>query len=365
MNSSGPISLAGTTAGQSIEIENGGNGTTQISLNDTAVRNLAGVASGQITMPTDFYGKSNRATLSYTYSANTANASLNVTSISGYIAGKSDITITVNSGVYLYATSTGNAGLTLTGGSTGDTITLVNNGYIMGMGGGVGYNYSNFNGYAGGPALSLGFNTTINNTNASAYIGGGGGGGGGTDGSYGQAGGGGGAGGGQGGGTSAYPNGGGAGGGVGSSGSTPPDRGNNGSAQGGGGGRIFPGTGGARATWPPGYDYKQGNGGGAGGGGGFRASWTKGGIYAYGGGGGGGWGASGGNSKWKAQVSQGDGSGGAGGSGNSAGEVAMILLSGTSNGTGSGGAGGKAVALNGNTVTWVSGNTTRVYGAVS
>jgi hypothetical protein len=59
MNSSGPISLAGTTAGRSIEIENGGNGTTQISLNDTAVRNLAGVASGAITMPTNFYGKSN------------------------------------------------------------------------------------------------------------------------------------------------------------------------------------------------------------------------------------------------------------------------------------------------------------------
>ena len=54
LNSSGPISLAGTTAGVSIEIENGGNGTTQISLNDTAVRTLAGVPSGAITMPTNF-----------------------------------------------------------------------------------------------------------------------------------------------------------------------------------------------------------------------------------------------------------------------------------------------------------------------
>ena len=65
LNSSGPISLAGTTAGQSIEIENGGTGTTQISLNDAAVRTLAGVASGQITMPTDFYGKSNALSVSY------------------------------------------------------------------------------------------------------------------------------------------------------------------------------------------------------------------------------------------------------------------------------------------------------------
>jgi hypothetical protein len=61
LNSSGPISLAGTTTGQSIEIELAGNGTTQISLNDTAVRTLAGVASGQITMPTNFWGKSSNA----------------------------------------------------------------------------------------------------------------------------------------------------------------------------------------------------------------------------------------------------------------------------------------------------------------
>jgi hypothetical protein len=59
LNSSGPISLGGTTAGQSIALENGGSGTSQISLNDAAVRGLAGVASGAITMPTDFYGKSN------------------------------------------------------------------------------------------------------------------------------------------------------------------------------------------------------------------------------------------------------------------------------------------------------------------
>ena len=59
LNASGPISLSGTTAGQSIEIELGGTGTTQISLNCTTVRTLAGVASGAIVMPTNFYGKSN------------------------------------------------------------------------------------------------------------------------------------------------------------------------------------------------------------------------------------------------------------------------------------------------------------------
>ena len=53
----------------------------------------------------------------------------------------------------------------------------------------------------------------------------------------------------------------------------------------------------------------------------------------------------------------------------------MEIFSGSGNAAGStvsigttqfaGGAGGKAVALNGKTVTWVSGDTTRVYGSVA
>ena len=76
LNSSGPISLAGTTAGVSIEIENGGNGTTQISLNDAAVRSLAGVASGQIAM-SNLQGKSNAIAASYVtnYSTDTGSSS--------------------------------------------------------------------------------------------------------------------------------------------------------------------------------------------------------------------------------------------------------------------------------------------------
>jgi hypothetical protein len=59
LNASGPISLGGSTTGESINLELGLSATAQISLNDTAVRTLAGVASGAITVPTDFYGKSN------------------------------------------------------------------------------------------------------------------------------------------------------------------------------------------------------------------------------------------------------------------------------------------------------------------
>ena len=176
MVSSGPISLAGnaTTGGlnQSINIELGQSATATISLNDSNVRTLLAVPSGAISL-NDAYGKSNRVAITYTYSANATNASLNVSSIGGYVAGTSDVTITVNSGVYLSATSTGNYGLALTGGTTGDTVTLVNNGYIMGQGGNGGSG-------AGGPALNVNIgitSITVNNTNGSAYIGGGGGGG--------------------------------------------------------------------------------------------------------------------------------------------------------------------------------------------
>ena len=58
LNGSGPISLGGTTVGESINLELGYSATATISLNDTAVRDLAGVASGTIVVPTDFYGKS-------------------------------------------------------------------------------------------------------------------------------------------------------------------------------------------------------------------------------------------------------------------------------------------------------------------
>jgi hypothetical protein len=59
LNPSLAISLAGATAGQSIALELGLGTTTQISLNDTAVRTLAGVPTGAIVMPTNFWGKSN------------------------------------------------------------------------------------------------------------------------------------------------------------------------------------------------------------------------------------------------------------------------------------------------------------------
>ena len=58
LNPSGAISLGGPVAGQSIAVELGLGATTTISLNQTNVRTLAGVPSGTIVMPTNFWGKS-------------------------------------------------------------------------------------------------------------------------------------------------------------------------------------------------------------------------------------------------------------------------------------------------------------------
>lgn len=337
MPSSGAISLS------QANVELGYSSTANISLNTAAVRTLAGVASGAISI-SNLYGKSNLAVVSYTFTSNTQNASLNLSGLGGYSAGKTDFTVTVNSGVYLWASTTGNYGLNLTGATTGDTVTLVNNGFIMGCGG-------SGNVIAGGPAFNVGIGTniTLDHTSGTGYIGGGGGSGRGSA----QSGMGGGAGGGAG---DGFCQPGGAGGTIGNSGA----RGNNGytyqdptcasrmitvGQSGGGGGRIFPGVGGSGG--PPSYgsypNNSAGYGGGAGGGGAG---------YSANGGGGGSSNSAGGNGVYSLRSWSGGGGGGWGASG------------GSSNG-GGGGAGGKAINLNGKTITYVSGNSDRVWGAVS
>ena len=189
LNASGPISLAGTTAGVSIEIENGGNGTTQISLNDAAVRTLAGIPSGAITMPTNFYGKSNRVVSNITISSSTSNYTFNKCKVSGYVAGKTCATLTINSGVYVYGTSTGTPALIVPNTWTsGDVVKIVNRGFIVAQGGNGGSGGTGTNagaaspgssGASGGTGLSVSFATTVCNSGGVVAGGGGGGGGGG------------------------------------------------------------------------------------------------------------------------------------------------------------------------------------------
>jgi len=315
---------------------------------DTAPHSMSefyGAASGVPTSGAisigNFYGKSSGFTFTKTISSNTQNYNLRNDMIAAGWDGvlPATVAITINSGVYVWASSTGTAAFTTGTMSSGTTISIVNNGYIMGKGGngGAGGGATTFSAYpgsAGGPAINLNYPVSFTNN---SYIGGGGGGGGGSGAysNYGVAcGGGGGAGGGTGGAAdymannSYYP--GGAGGGPGVKGS------NGQSYTGGGGGRIMPGV----ATTA----YSQG---GQAGGNGARYFNIGNGSYGRGGGGG----SAGGGAVNDGNIPRNSGGGGGWGASGGAGLP------------GGAGAGGKAVNLNGNTVTWVATGTR--YGAIS
>ena len=155
--------------------------TAQISLNDTAIRGLIGKTTNQSTISlADGYGRTNRVYLYITISSNQINYALGtaITNTAGYIAGKTTINVTINSGVYIYSTSTGAYAMTIYGLTSGDTINLTNNGAIRGMGGAGGAGNGG-NGGGGGPALDVSINCTLNLWNNGDISGGGGGGGGG------------------------------------------------------------------------------------------------------------------------------------------------------------------------------------------
>lgn len=310
---------------------------SEISMNSTAMRDLIGVPSGQISLD-GAHGKRDVKILNLT--SNQQNLDLRTWAINNGWNQISALEVVVGAGVYVWSDNTSLPALTVSG-SYPKGVSIVNRGYIIGKGGAG----SNLNtGGAGGPAMYIQTPITIDNTYAAAYIAGGGGGGGGY-------GGGGGAGGGAGGnGIGGYS--GGAGGGlgqVGSNGVAGVSRLTSGG--GGGGGRILPGAGGSSGGYGS-YADTYGRGGGAGGGAGAFT-----GVVASGNGAGGSGNAVGQNSNVIAgslKVAIGGGGGGWGASGG--------YGAGTSN---TPGAGGKAIATNGHTVTWVSNDTARIYGAVS
>ena len=290
-------------------------------------------------------------------STNQTNLNLRTYALANGWDGTSAVSLAIGSNVFLYSTSTATPALTISG-SFPNGVSVINNGYIVGMGGNGGagpYNYfdgnATYSGLAGGNAISLGANVSIINN---GYIAGGGGGGcAGNSSSYETPGGGGGAGAGKG----AWGAGGATSGGVGGSPNSAGAKGTNAlvGSGGGGGGRILPGVGGIgeNNAYPDGSVSGGGGGGGSGGaGGGYNTGFgTLGTGYnggsagsagvnpvtqaygAFGGGGGGGWGAMGGSNP--------------------------SFLPGSF----LGGAGGKAVARNGFTAT-ITGSGT-VYGSIS
>ena len=247
MVSSGPISIGGsaTTGGlnQSINIELGRSATATSSLNETALRTLAGVPSGAISL-SNFYGKANE--FAFTISSNQADANLRTLAVNAGWNQSSAVRATINSGVQITSNSTGTPALTISGSFPGG-VALVNNGAIYGRGGNAGNGGASFNnnvqdgnpGSAGGTALSASVAAAVTNNGTIAGGGGGGGGGAGAflflyEGNYALGGGGGGGG--------AGVSSGGSGGGGQSGGGYPGGPGALTSAGGGGGGGVGPGN---------------------------------------------------------------------------------------------------------------------------
>ena len=178
MPSSGPISL-----GQA-NTELGFSATALITMNDAAVRTLAGVGgSGTTWSMNSLYGKTNAFTL--TISSNQTNADLRTLAVNAGWNQSTKVTATINNGIYISSNSTGTAALTISGSFPGG-IDLINNGFIAGMGGAggngagvssdTGTKYPGTAGAGGGLALSVSSAVSITNNGT---IGGGGGGGGG------------------------------------------------------------------------------------------------------------------------------------------------------------------------------------------
>ena len=250
------LPASGAISFNAINVELGVAGTTTASLGQTSYRNLAGVASGAISM-SNFYGKANQ--FAFTIASNTTNANLRTLAVNAGWNQSSKVVATINSGVYVFATSTGTPALTINGSFPGG-VQLNNNGVILGCGGNGGVGVADIpergNGTAGssgGLALSVSVGVSINNANRIAGGGGGGGGGGrgsvfvAKQGTY-------------------YAAGGGGGGGIGNSsgGAGGPGYGAAAGGPGGGGSVTSAGAGGNRGSNPPAYGGYGGAGGGYG-----------------------------------------------------------------------------------------------------
>jgi len=178
LNPSGQISIGGSTVGQSINLELGRAATATSSLNESALRTLAGVPSGAISL-SNFYGKSNQ--FSFSIAASTNNLDLRTAAVNAGWNQSTKVVATINGGVTISSTSTGSAAMTISGSFPGG-VELINNGTIIGRGG----NGGRGGGFApspptGGTAAGTGLSvsTAVSITNNGTVAGGGGGGGGG------------------------------------------------------------------------------------------------------------------------------------------------------------------------------------------
>lgn len=176
-----PVVPGNSMSFSQINTELGLSSTATISLNDAAVRTLAGVGASPATIAiTNLSGKSNQ--FAFTISSGQTNANLRTLAVNAGWNQSSKVVATIGSGIYISSNSTGTAALTVSGSFPGG-VDLINNGLIVGMGGaggnGAGANASPAATAGGAGGLALAVSTAITITNGSGTIAGGGGGGGG------------------------------------------------------------------------------------------------------------------------------------------------------------------------------------------
>jgi hypothetical protein len=159
--------------------------STLITMNDAAVRTLAGVGgSGTVISMSNLQGKSSFFGL--TISSNTYNYNLATAATGAGWPGSLPIQLTINPGVVVGSTSTGTFALQIPSAlNPAPSVTVINNGTVIGMGGGGGQGARNQSpatpstgGSPGGTALFVGRPVVITNNGTLAGGGGGGGGGG-------------------------------------------------------------------------------------------------------------------------------------------------------------------------------------------
>tara|TARA_R110000823_G_scaffold234556_2_gene360772 strand:- start:663 stop:1460 length:798 start_codon:yes stop_codon:yes gene_type:complete len=148
-------------------------------------------SSSTTTIPTsgtiavsNFYGTRRRIAIPITISSPTFNYDLFTNRSPSYVAGISDMTFTVNGGVRVGSTSVDAYAMSVPSSfNAGDTINVVNNGYIQGMGGTGGPSILGASpgpaGFKGGNAMYANRPVTVQNNGVLASGGGGGGAGGG------------------------------------------------------------------------------------------------------------------------------------------------------------------------------------------
>ena len=144
-----------------------------ISMSDLEIRTLSGTAFGTVGMG-NLKGKT--AIFEFTISSNQTNANLRTLAIAAGWNGVFPVYATINSGVSINGSVSGNSTAALTiDGSWPRGVTLINNGSILGRGGNGGS--AGASGATGGRALLVSVAASINNIGTIAGGGGGGGGG--------------------------------------------------------------------------------------------------------------------------------------------------------------------------------------------